>query len=132
MDDSQAVSLVSALVVPLSPPLSSQQCYDMKKTIAQKASCHGYRQRDGSGVYDANKRACNYRIQQAQKITRGANSAAIRQLHKLVFPLTERNWSFDSGDNSRKKIIIMRNKSWDSHQKFPYHKHRSAMQTASR
>lgn len=29
VDDSQAVSLVSALVVP--PPLSSEQCYDMKK-----------------------------------------------------------------------------------------------------
>lgn len=100
VDDSQAVSLVSALVVP--PSVESTMLW-YEKTIAQKASCHGYTQRDGSGVYDANKRACNYRIQQAQKITRGANSAAIRQLHKLVFPLTERNWSSDSGDNSRKK-----------------------------
>lgn len=61
VDDSQADSLVSAFLLFAFCQLS-QQCYDMKKTIAQKASCHGCTQRRGSSAYDANKRACNYRM----------------------------------------------------------------------
>lgn len=80
MDDSQAANLASAFSLFAFCQLS-QQRYDMKKTMAQKASCHGFTQRRGSGAYDANNRA--------QKITREANSTAKRQLHKPVCPLTE-------------------------------------------
>lgn len=61
MDDSQADSLVFAFLLFVFCQLS-QQCYDMKKTIAQKASCQGYTQRRGSSAYDANKRECNYKM----------------------------------------------------------------------
>ncbi len=95
VDDSQADNLFPALPLFAFCHLS-QQCYDMKKTIAQKASCHGFTQRRGIGACDANKRA--------RKITRATNSTANRQLHEPVFPLREGRWQATGKTNESQTL----------------------------
>ena len=66
--------------------------------MAQKASCHGFTRRRGSGAYDANKRA--------EKITREQTAPQTRQLHKPVFPLEEGSRSsVFFGDRQQAKIM---------------------------
>lgn len=99
--ESQVDNPVSALLVFVACQFS-QHSYDMKTTIAQKASCRGYTQQCGSNAYDVNKPACNYRISKAKKQNKGgANSAIIRQLHKPIFLISERSRSsFSGGKNN--------------------------------
>lgn len=77
--------------------------------MAPKGSCHEYTQRHRSCAYVANKLVCSSKIQWGWKITRGADSAAIKQ-PQLYTPLQDRV-NIKSGDNNLHEI--MRDKSWD-------------------
>lgn len=130
VDDSQAVSLVFALVVFFSPLCRVNNVMIWKNNSTKgilswvytkrwvwclwcKQACVQLQNTAGTENNKGSKQRCNQTAAQAR-------IPPNREIGPLTLATT-------AG-----KKIIMRNKSWDSHQKFPYHKHRSAMQTASR